>query len=386
MTGRRRGGRGSHDTSSRSTSSRPAEHDPPPARHPARSADGVGTDVDALDGMADRLDATRGRVESAAATVRDVHLGPQSMGIIGSGFTGAAEAHVRQAEQQLARTTEAIDQAHQRTRTTAAAYRDTDATSAAQLSAIDTTTRPPTTHGGTPAQTAGGSSPPAPPHRPPEDASTGSDSGWHGEGDLHLTPAEHTAANDFLARAQRAEPEITHSMQAIAEAVPGSDLVGLDYRLKTEDSFKRKLTTAIEFDPDVSVADHLADMKDSVRYTLRISEDSYTSGVQHAVQTLRDNGYESVTFKNTWGSDGYQGINSTWRDPHTGHIFEVQFHTPHSFDAKMITHDLYEQSRLPGVSAEIQRDLARQQNEIFSTIPRPPGAPAISLRQGRNMP
>lgn len=42
----------------------------------------------------------------------------------------------------------------------------------------------------------------------------------------------------------------------------------------------------------------------------------------------------SVSFKNTFGGDGYQGINTTWRDPSTGHSFEVQLHTPESFAAK----------------------------------------------------
>jgi hypothetical protein len=379
MTGRRRGAVAPHDTSSRSTSGRPAEHDPRPAQPTDQHADGVGADVDAIDSMANRLDATRDRVEAAAATVRDVHLGPQSMGVIGSGFTDAAEAHVRHAEQQLARATDAVDQARQGTRTTAAAYRDTDTTSAAALSTIDTTTDPPTPHGADPGPPATDSAPPTPPHRPPHD---GAGAGWHGEGDLHLTPPENTAANDFLARAERAEPEVTRSMRAISHSVPGSDLVGLDYRLKSEDSFKRKLATAIEEDPDVPVAEHLADMKDSVRYPMRIPDDSYTAGVQQAVQTLRDNGYESVTFKNTWDSDGYQGINSTWRDPHTGHTFEVQFHTPHSFDAKMVTHGLYEQARLPGVSPDLQRQLANRQNEIFSQVPRPPDAPTITLPEG----
>jgi hypothetical protein len=55
----------------------------------------------------------------------------------------------------------------------------------------------------------------------------------------------------------------------------------------------------------------------------------------------------------------------------------MQFHTQDSFDAKMDTHDLYEQSRLPGVSEERKQELAEQQNGIFNAVPRPPGSSGI---------
>jgi hypothetical protein len=206
--------------------------------------------------------------------------------------------------------------------------------------------------------------------------------GWHGDDGLHLTPSQNRAADEFLDRARRAEPGITDSMRRISDGVPGSEMVGLDYRLKTDDSFKRKLATAIADNPDLSISEHLADMKDSVRYTMRVDQDGYTAGVQHAVQTLRDQGYEPVKFKNTWGGDGYQGINSMWRDPSTGHVFEVQFHTAQSFDAKMVTHELYEQARLPGVDADTRMALDRQQAEIFGQVPVPPGAAGIAMPKG----
>ena len=44
-----------------------------------------------------------------------------------------------------------------------------------------------------------------------------------------------------------------------------------------------------------------------------------------------------------WDGDEYKGINSRWRDRvATGQAFEVQFHTPESWDAKQKTHDTYE--------------------------------------------
>ena len=75
-----------------------------------------------------------------------------------------------------------------------------------------------------------------------------------------------------------------------------------------------------------------------------------------------------------WGKPGYQVINSTWRDPATGQLFEMQFHTPASFDAMMVTHPIYQVIRLPGQDPAIVADLRAQQDAVFATVPYPPGA------------
>jgi len=168
-------------------------------------------------------------------------------------------------------------------------------------------------------------------------------------------------------------------MREIVDKTPGSELTGLEHRLKTPESFKEKLAGAIEEYPDLSVSEHLEDMKDSVRYTFKSNEATYTQNVNEAISQLKSDGYEPVNFKNFWGKVGYQGINSFWRDSATGHIFEVQFHTPSSFDAKMVTHPWYEEWRQPGIAPEREAELERLQNEVFDTVPTPPGSPDIRL-------
>jgi uncharacterized protein YukE len=154
MTGRRRGGGSSGSSGSHTPSRRPGGtgdgSDPsrtgtPGDRTGGTGGPGVGANVDAIDTMAGRLDATRTRIDGVGNTVRGVNVGQQSMGVIGSGFTGAAQSHLRTAEQHVTRTTDALDRAQRGTRGTAQAYRDTDATNAANLSRPDTTGRPPTT-------------------------------------------------------------------------------------------------------------------------------------------------------------------------------------------------------------------------------------------------
>lgn len=173
MTGRRRSG-GSHHTSGGSPTTHHGGSNggtTTAPRHHGGGGSGVGTHLDGIDTMASRLDATRGRVQGVAGTLSGVNVGPQSMGIVGSGFTGAAQAHLRVAEQHMARTTEAVEQAHRGTRGTAQAYRDTDAANAAALSSIDTTSTPPTTHASATTTTPSGSgttttTPSAPPTTP----------------------------------------------------------------------------------------------------------------------------------------------------------------------------------------------------------------------------
>jgi hypothetical protein len=170
MTPRRRRPSGSSGSSG-STHHPPGGDRATPSRRTGSGGHaGVGTDVDGIDAMASRLDATRGRVDGVASTVRGVNLGPQSMGIVGSGFTGAAQGHLRTAEQHLARTTQAVEQAHRGTRATAQSYRDTDNTNATNLSRIDSTTNPRTTHSAaatTPSSTTPtGASPTSPPTTP----------------------------------------------------------------------------------------------------------------------------------------------------------------------------------------------------------------------------
>jgi hypothetical protein len=204
----------------------------------------------------------------------------------------------------------------------------------------------------------------------PESGSTGVKSDFAGRLDDGEANSE---IDSFISRARNIEPRLTNDMVEISESVPGSELAGLEFRLKAEDSLQRKVATDLLENPNMSTEEALSQIKDSVRYTMKIPDNGYVDGVNEAVSRLQANEYGNVSWKNTWGSDGYQGINSAWRDPTSGQVFEVQFHTPDSFDAKMVTHDLYEQIRLPGTPPGVREELIQQQSQIFAGIPIPPG-------------
>jgi len=87
-------------------------------------------------------------------------------------------------------------------------------------------------------------------------------------------------------------------------------------------------------------------MKDAVRYTQIHEADTYADGVRSARAAMRDAGYTEVDWKNSWGGEGYAGINSFWRTADDRGTFEVQFHTPDSFAAKTATHDKIARGRI----------------------------------------
>ena len=192
---------------------------------------------------------------------------------------------------------------------------------------------------------------------------------------LELDAPTNTLADDALARATTAERSITPQITEIVDGVPGARTQGLEFVLKSEESLKRKLATDLLEDANLSPTDAVAGVRDSVRYTMEIPEGNYSAGVRQAVDDLQARGFESVTFKPTWEDPtAYRGLNSTWRDPATGQVFELQFHTPESFAAKMQTHELYEAARVPGVPADEIARIQAQQAEIFSRVPTPVGA------------
>ncbi len=197
---------------------------------------------------------------------------------------------------------------------------------------------------------------------------------WAGEGGLTLTAEQNAFVDRFLDHVAGAEPNIRAALSLLVARQPDAELVGLDQALKSADSLKRKVATTLFHAPNVSTGEALARIRDSIRYTVCFSADTYSGAVRDIVTRLWSHGFERLDFKNGWGSDGYKGINSIWRDPVSGRVFELQLHTADSFDAKTVTHALYEQVRLPGTSAAHRSTLEAEQNEIFSQVPVPAGA------------
>lgn len=198
--------------------------------------------------------------------------------------------------------------------------------------------------------------------------------------DLTLTPGDKAAVDDFLEASRQAEPQISSTLQDVVGQHPGTRLEGFDFRLKGDESLYRKIATALDdAAPGTDAARRaLGDTHDSIRYTVVSDATTYADNARAVIDDLSDRGFVPVgDLKNTWGGTGYQGINSTWFDPSTGRMFEVQFHTDASFDAKTLTHVDYEEARLPGVTPDRLAELDEAMNQVFASVDVPPGAAAI---------
>ena len=175
------------------------------------------------------------------------------------------------------------------------------------------------------------------------------EAGGYGEGGI--TPAM-----------RRIEAELEHG-----RLVPDSE----NFALKSPDRFKEKLAKLIDRYPD-QPADKLASaIHDGIRYTFVFPAEEYVSGVADAMQRLKDAGYDLRLRKPSWDADDYRGVNSRWWDPERKLLFEVQFHTPESWDAKQRTHDIYEKLCNTGITPAERKQLEDRQRWIVASIPVP---------------
>jgi hypothetical protein len=214
------------------------------------------------------------------------------------------------------------------------------------------------------------------------------DHGADGGGEARTTRAlEHRASVDAAncvytvdqgyARVREIEEKaVTPAMRRIEAEAPGRRLAGLEHRLKGKDRLTEKITEAVE-ERGHTVDEAFGLVKDAIRYTFCYPDDRYTDGVYADCGRLEDAGFERRDRRNSWEQAEYKGINSRWQVPGTGQIFEVQFHTQASLDAKEETHWAYERLRGFPENEEEVRDLHAYQREVTSKVAIPHGAPEI---------
>jgi hypothetical protein len=183
------------------------------------------------------------------------------------------------------------------------------------------------------------------------------------------------------------ERGITPAMRRIEAGLEHGNLVPdtENFALKSPDRFKEKLAKMISLEPDVAPGDLAARIHDGIRYTFLFADPSYSDGVRAVENGLAGEGYALVWRKPNWSGEEYKGINTQWRDPDTGVLFEVQFHTPASWDAKQRTHDSYEKVGSPATRLEDRTRLRAYQRQVSASVPLPPGALEFSpyKREGR---
>lgn len=216
-------------------------------------------------------------------------------------------------------------------------------------------------------------------HHGPDQQKSHGRAGYMSVDDIEIVKA----AGRLSAASIAAEPAITADMHVIA-SVGGGELEGLDFRLKSDESIRRKLATDSDFaGKQMPVHQREAAMKDVNRYTQIYSEHEYSAGVERSRVKAEELGYH-VTPKNGWrdNDSGYAGYHMTLRKEGFPPV-ELQFHTKASFRAKEIgdpprvpaSHKLYESlrtTRYKPKKLRIQAEIDALWAPIRATMP--PGA------------
>jgi hypothetical protein len=201
---------------------------------------------------------------------------------------------------------------------------------------------------------------------------------WRGKGGRALDAARNAEIDLGYARIREVgENVIVPAILRIAAEDPTRTLAGFDRRIKGEDRLKEKVADEMRSTPGITPSQALASIADVVRFTFTYEESAYTTGVRKDVERLEVAGFTPVERRNTWSSEQYKGINTRWREPNSGVIFEVQFHTQASLEAKELTHRAYERIRsIDDEAAENIREAAelkKFQRQVSAKVPVPHG-------------
>lgn len=177
-----------------------------------------------------------------------------------------------------------------------------------------------------------------------------------------LELAHQAKAEEIHAKAAAAERNVTPELVKLA-GQNGMKMEGLDYRLKEKDSLARKLA-----DPKSG------EINDALRYTMVAPPGELAGSAAKTLAKLEEQGYKVTKVKNTFKPGApYKGVNTQVMAP-DGQMFELQFHTPQSFDMKQnVTHGLYERARLLPDNSPEKAAIGQQMVVSAATVPDPPG-------------
>ena len=189
--------------------------------------------------------------------------------------------------------------------------------------------------------------------------------------------------------------EICHSF--------GGEMVGLEYKIKREDSLARKISAYL--DKGLTISEAIKDISDSLRFTSVIKADRFTEHVKNVCGELEKKGFKISKIKNNFidkngkPSKGYKDMNLNFTDK-SGFAFELQFNTPEGMKAKeglekkkdgtwgkradgaMSSHFYYEQSRVLDPNDVKNKErlnyFAYMTEKIWQDVPIPSGVETIN--------
>ncbi len=161
-------------------------------------------------------------------------------------------------------------------------------------------------------------------------------------------------ARGLLKKGEKVADQTTKDLSALASESKG-EMLGLQYRLKGEDSLTDKIVRGTES----------SRINDSLRYTISYPPETLAAEANKVMNQLEKRGYKKDVVKNTFKEEKvYMGINTTFEKD--GFKFELQFHTPLSFHVKdAINHKPYEIRR--GLVRNVT-DANGETKEVFKSM------------------
>ncbi|SBV50200.1 putative type III effector protein XopAD [Xanthomonas bromi] len=195
-------------------------------------------------------------------------------------------------------------------------------------------------------------------------------------------------AQALSTRARQMEPQVTDMLRRVA-ARHGGQLAGTEHQLKSYSSLQEKLRQRMALKKQ-TLEEAAAGVNDALRYSVVLEPEDFTAGLRAALATLDDQGHARVKLTNQFTKypPSFKAINVTLRSP-DGALWEIQFHTPETFELKERFHDLYKHTyelALGGASRAEQRKLQAPALEAFKRVAAPPGCKEIDDWQEETVP
>jgi hypothetical protein len=129
----------------------------------------------------------------------------------------------------------------------------------------------------------------------------------------------------------------------------------------------------------------MAAMADLVRYTVEYPADEYTDAVRADIERLWREGYSELAVRNYWTTPFWKGISTSWQEPGSGQLLEVQFHTPESRTARDLTYPDYLRLRSAATSDAERGTLLARMREHYAGAPAARAPAADKERAAREL-
>lgn len=169
------------------------------------------------------------------------------------------------------------------------------------------------------------------------------------------------------------EPLITDDLSQLVEKM-GTKLEGLEYAVKTASSVENKISRSILKDSELDKSHILQTLKDVIRYTEICDHSDIINVTKKTIQNMEEKGYILSELKNYYADPypdtEYMGVHLNFISPY-GQEFELQVHSPESFDVKQKGHELYEKIRVCTLQQE-KETFKKEIVNIHQSIPKAP--------------